>query len=90
MLLVSIAFLENYTNFKVVMDSKYISFILVGLLALTVGCGDNAREILEDSVPTLSHALKSGADPTRVSSVYTIDMLMLRNLFFGGYGEFPV
>ncbi|KAK4770512.1 hypothetical protein SAY87_031044 [Trapa incisa] len=41
----------------------------IGMLALTVGCGDNAREILEDSVPTLSQALKCRSDPSTISSM---------------------
>ncbi|KAK4795945.1 hypothetical protein SAY86_028271 [Trapa natans] len=41
----------------------------IGLLALTVGSSDYAREILEDSVPALSQSLKSGADPIRTSSI---------------------
>ncbi|XP_030466598.1 uncharacterized protein LOC115685651 [Syzygium oleosum] len=41
----------------------------IGLLALTVGCGDNAREILEETVPTLSQALKIGADSSKISAL---------------------
>ncbi|KAK4795648.1 hypothetical protein SAY86_027974 [Trapa natans] len=41
----------------------------LGLLALTIGSSDYTREILEDSVPALSQALKFGADPTRISSI---------------------
>ncbi|KAI6689108.1 hypothetical protein NL676_025936 [Syzygium grande] len=41
----------------------------IGLLALTVGCGDNAREILEETVPTVSQALKIGADSSKISAL---------------------
>ncbi|EEF52291.1 interferon-related developmental regulator 1 [Ricinus communis] len=41
----------------------------IGLLALTVGCGDNAREILEDSVTPISQALKSGSESTKTASL---------------------
>ncbi|KAF3446557.1 hypothetical protein FNV43_RR11737 [Rhamnella rubrinervis] len=40
---------------------------VIGLLALTVGYGDNAREILEDSIPPISQALKSGAESAKIS-----------------------
>ncbi|KAF8025057.1 hypothetical protein BT93_F2033 [Corymbia citriodora subsp. variegata] len=41
----------------------------IGLLALTVGCGDNAREALEETFPTLSQALKIGADSSKISAL---------------------
>ncbi|XP_050206732.1 uncharacterized protein LOC126656255 [Mercurialis annua] len=41
----------------------------VGLLALTVGCGDNAREILEESISPISQALKSGSESTKTVSL---------------------
>ncbi|KAJ4963938.1 hypothetical protein NE237_023877 [Protea cynaroides] len=41
----------------------------IGLLALTVGCGDNAAEIFKDSIPPLSQALKSGSESIKISSV---------------------
>lgn len=47
----------------------YVEFLVLGLLALTVGCGDNAREILEETVPTVSQALKIGADSSKISAV---------------------
>ncbi|XP_021662837.2 uncharacterized protein LOC110651748 isoform X2 [Hevea brasiliensis] len=37
----------------------------IGLLALTVGCGDNAHEILEESVIPLSQALKSRSESSK-------------------------
>ncbi|PON72938.1 Coatomer beta subunit [Parasponia andersonii] len=40
---------------------------LIGLLALTVGLGDNAREILEDTVPPLTQALKSGSESSKIA-----------------------
>lgn len=52
-------------------SSKEISLAshAIGLLALTVGCGDNAREILEDSVTPISQALKSGSESTKTVSL---------------------
>ncbi|XP_048130696.1 uncharacterized protein LOC115739590 isoform X3 [Rhodamnia argentea] len=41
----------------------------VGLLALTVSCGNNAREILEETFPTLAQALKTGADSSKTSAL---------------------
>lgn len=41
----------------------------IGLLALTVGCGDKAREILEGIFPTLPQALKIGADSSKISAL---------------------
>lgn len=48
------------------------SFMFAGLLALTVGCGDNANEILEDSLPVISQAFKSGSEATKTSAVSKI------------------
>lgn len=48
---------------------KLLIYFLVGLLALTVGPGDNAREILEESVTPLSQAFKSGSEPSKTASV---------------------
>ncbi|OMO70756.1 hypothetical protein COLO4_28515 [Corchorus olitorius] len=39
----------------------------IGLLALTVGSGHNAQEILEDSITPLSQALKSGSELSKIS-----------------------
>ena len=39
----------------------------VGLLALTVGEGDNAREILTESIPTISQTLRSGSESSKIS-----------------------
>lgn len=39
----------------------------IGLLALTLGFGDNAQEILEESFPPLSQALKSGTESSKIS-----------------------
>ncbi|XP_010272442.1 PREDICTED: interferon-related developmental regulator 1 isoform X2 [Nelumbo nucifera] len=54
-------------------SSKEISLAcrVIGLLAITVGCGNSAaaHEILEDSIPPLSQALKSGSDPSKISSI---------------------
>ncbi|KAI4389870.1 hypothetical protein MLD38_002044 [Melastoma candidum] len=41
----------------------------IGLLAITVGCGDNAREIVEDAVPVLAQGLKSRGDPQKLSKL---------------------
>lgn len=46
--------------------------MFAGLLALTVGCGDNANEILEDSLPVISQAFKSGSEATKTSAVSKI------------------
>ncbi|KAF4361320.1 hypothetical protein CsatB_007445 [Cannabis sativa] len=40
---------------------------VIGLLALTVGCGDNAREILEESVLPLTQALKSASETAKIA-----------------------
>ncbi|KAI8005363.1 Interferon-related developmental regulator 1 [Camellia lanceoleosa] len=42
---------------------------VIGLLALTTGPGDKAQEILEDSVPPISQALKSGSVASKTSSL---------------------
>ncbi|XP_043714031.1 interferon-related developmental regulator 1 [Telopea speciosissima] len=64
-------------------SSKEISLAshAIGLLALTVGCGDSAAEILEESIPCLSQALKSGSESTKMSSV--LDCLAIIT-FVGG------
>lgn len=41
----------------------------IGLLALTVGQGDNAREILTESVVPISQALKSRPDSVKIASL---------------------
>ncbi|KAH9755783.1 Interferon-related developmental regulator family protein / IFRD protein family [Citrus sinensis] len=41
----------------------------IGLLALTVGYGENSREILEESVAPISQALKSGFDSSKIASL---------------------
>ncbi|XP_050363479.1 uncharacterized protein LOC126782303 [Argentina anserina] len=38
---------------------------VIGLLALTVGCGDNANEMLEESLPVIQQAVKSGFESTK-------------------------
>ncbi|KAM5565843.1 hypothetical protein ABKV19_019725 [Rosa sericea] len=38
---------------------------VIGVLALTVGCGDNANEMLEESLPVISQAFKSGSESTK-------------------------
>ncbi|KAL5559164.1 hypothetical protein UlMin_035375 [Ulmus minor] len=40
---------------------------VIGLLALTVGPGDNAREILEESISPLSQSLKSGSESSKLA-----------------------
>lgn len=47
----------------------FVMFVFLGLLAITVGSGDNAHEILVESTPHLSQALKSGTDSLKRSSV---------------------
>ncbi|KAL6983004.1 hypothetical protein U1Q18_016398 [Sarracenia purpurea var. burkii] len=41
----------------------------IGLLALTTGPGDKAREILEESVSPISQAFKSGSETSKLSSL---------------------
>ncbi|KAK8643082.1 hypothetical protein V6N13_012397 [Hibiscus sabdariffa] len=41
----------------------------IGLLALTVGPGDNAHEILKESIDPLSEALKSGSESSKIISL---------------------
>ncbi|KAI4337053.1 hypothetical protein L6164_015510 [Bauhinia variegata] len=41
----------------------------IGLLALTVGCGDNALEIYEESVRHLDESLTCGSDTSKISSL---------------------
>ncbi|KAF8406208.1 hypothetical protein HHK36_008293 [Tetracentron sinense] len=55
----------------------------IGLLALTVGCGDNAHEILEESIHPLSQALKLGSESSKISSI--LDCLAIIT-FVGGNG----
>ncbi|KDP41629.1 hypothetical protein JCGZ_16036 [Jatropha curcas] len=52
----------------------------IGLLALTVGCGDSSREILEDSVTPISQALKSGSESTKISLLESLAVVT----FVGG------
>ncbi|KAL8154049.1 hypothetical protein V2J09_011809 [Rumex salicifolius] len=42
---------------------------LVGLLALTSGCGNNAREILEEAITPMTQALRSRSEPSKTSSL---------------------
>ncbi|KAG7593118.1 Interferon-related developmental regulator N-terminal [Arabidopsis thaliana x Arabidopsis arenosa] len=42
---------------------------VIGLLALTVGLGEQAQEILEESVTPLSQALKSGREILKITSI---------------------
>ncbi|KAK4274630.1 hypothetical protein QN277_017824 [Acacia crassicarpa] len=41
----------------------------IGLLALTVGCGNNAREIYEESVRPLDESLTTRSDASKISSL---------------------
>ncbi|XP_042993017.1 interferon-related developmental regulator 1-like isoform X3 [Carya illinoinensis] len=52
-------------------SSKEISLAshAIGLLALTVGSGNDAHKILEDSITPFSQALKSQSDSSKISSV---------------------
>ncbi|XP_039037887.1 interferon-related developmental regulator 1-like [Hibiscus syriacus] len=52
-------------------SSKEISLAshVIGLLALTVGPGDNAREILEESITPISQASKSGSESSKIASL---------------------
>ena len=49
-----------------------VSVAFAGLLALTVGLGDQAQEILEESVTPLSQALKSGREALKITSVWMV------------------
>ncbi|KAF8377639.1 hypothetical protein HHK36_031022 [Tetracentron sinense] len=64
-------------------SSKEISLAshAIGLLAVTVGCRDHAREILEESAPSLVQALKFGSETSKISSI--LDCLAIIN-FVGG------
>uniref|UniRef100_A0A7N0TQT3 Interferon-related developmental regulator N-terminal domain-containing protein n=1 Tax=Kalanchoe fedtschenkoi TaxID=63787 RepID=A0A7N0TQT3_KALFE len=42
---------------------------VIGLLALTVGCGANANEIFEESLPPISQALKSGIEVSKTAAL---------------------
>ncbi|GAV58194.1 IFRD_C domain-containing protein/IFRD domain-containing protein [Cephalotus follicularis] len=42
---------------------------VIGLLALTIGCGANAREIFEESVAPISQALKTGCESSKKASL---------------------
>ncbi|KAG6644348.1 hypothetical protein I3843_08G050500 [Carya illinoinensis] len=52
-------------------SSKEISLAshAIGLLALTVGSGNDAHKILEDSITPFSQALKSQSDSSKISSL---------------------
>lgn len=51
-------------------DAMIVYF--AGLLALTVGFGDNAREILDESVTPISQALKAGSESLKTEAVCMI------------------
>ncbi|CAA3005316.1 interferon-related developmental regulator 1-like [Olea europaea subsp. europaea] len=42
---------------------------VIGLLALTIGPGEKAQEILEESLSPISEALKSRSEPSKISSL---------------------
>lgn len=54
---------------------------VIGLLTLTTGCGNNAREILEESVPLISQALRSRLESSKVAAL--LDCLAVIT-FIGG------
>ncbi|XP_039050095.1 interferon-related developmental regulator 1-like isoform X1 [Hibiscus syriacus] len=66
-------------------SSKEISLAshVIGLLALTVGPGDNAREILEESITPISQASKSGSESSKIASL--LECLAVIT-FVGGVG----
>ncbi|GKV10342.1 hypothetical protein SLEP1_g21722 [Rubroshorea leprosula] len=47
----------------------YLACHTIGLLALTVGFGDNARKIVEESLTPLLQALKSGLESVEIASL---------------------
>ncbi|KAL5127082.1 Interferon-related developmental regulator 1 [Glycine soja] len=57
----------------------------IGLLSLTVGCSDNAREIFEESVRPLDEFLTSKSDLTKIPSVCLLECLAIIT-FVGGNG----
>ncbi|KAG9440436.1 hypothetical protein H6P81_020601 [Aristolochia fimbriata] len=57
----------------------------LGLLALTVGSGDSAHEILEESLVNLAQVLKSGSDSRKQSSV--LDCLAVLTFVGGNESE---
>lgn len=57
----------------------------IGLLALTVGTGGNAHEIMEEAIPQLHQALKSGSDSLKRSSV--LDCLAIITFIGGEAGD---
>lgn len=44
-----------------------VSRVHVGLLAVTIGCGDNAHELYKESLPLISKALKSRTESMLLS-----------------------
>ncbi|CAA3005571.1 interferon-related developmental regulator 1-like [Olea europaea subsp. europaea] len=56
---------------------------VIGLLALTIGPGEKAQEILEESLSLISEALKSRSEPSKISSL--LECLAIIT-FIGGEG----
>ncbi|XP_008805682.1 interferon-related developmental regulator 1 [Phoenix dactylifera] len=64
-----ITLLQQYINSIKKGSTKEICLAsrAIGLLAITAGAGSNAHEIMEESVPQLSRALKRGSDACKIS-----------------------
>ncbi|XP_010938955.1 uncharacterized protein [Elaeis guineensis] len=64
-----ITLLHQYINSIKRGSTKEISLACraIGLLAITAGAGSSAHEIMEESVPQLSRALKCGSDACKIS-----------------------
>lgn len=75
--------LVSFFFFKSTLSPSFSSFIWIlffsslGLLALTVGCGHNAREIFEECGRILEESLSSGSDASKISSVSRIVEILL-------------
>lgn len=48
---------------------RHLASDALGLLAITVGCGDNAHELYAQTLPILSEALKSGSESGNLISI---------------------
>lgn len=68
--------IKKGTSKEIALASRFI-----GVLALTTGCGDRAREILEESVCPISEAIKSPVDSLKLHAL--VDCLAIIT-FVGG------
>lgn len=64
---------------------------LIGLLALTTGPGKQASEILEESVPIISQALRSRSESSKVAAVsLVIDSIIFRGDWYIHVVKYPI